>query len=120
MYGSSAGAINGAYFLAGQAALGTTIYSEDINNAQFIDLGAPLSGRPIVDLGFLLDDVVERRKPLDVDSRARLAVAADRDGHGRRRAQAAVALRGFRDDRDLFAALRAGATMPVIAGPPVD
>ena len=59
MYGSSAGAINAAYFLAGQARLGTTIYYEDINNAQFIDLLRPLRGRPIVDLGFLLDDVVD-------------------------------------------------------------
>src|SRR5579871_2481947 len=31
VYGSSAGAINAAYFLAGQARLGTTIYFEDIN-----------------------------------------------------------------------------------------
>jgi hypothetical protein len=38
VYGSSAGAINGAYFLAGQANLGVTIYSEDINNRHFIDL----------------------------------------------------------------------------------
>ena len=41
VYGSSAGAINAAYFLAGQARLGTTIYYEDINNARFIDLAAP-------------------------------------------------------------------------------
>ena len=38
VYGSSAGAINAAYFLAGQAPLGTTIYYEDINNLRFIDM----------------------------------------------------------------------------------
>ena len=65
VYGSSAGAINGAYFLAGQANLGTTIYSEDINNRRFIDMRRPLTGRPIVDLGFLIDDVATRLKPLD-------------------------------------------------------
>ena len=47
VYGASAGAINAAYFLAGQARLGTTIYHEDINNRQFIDLRrrAPSAGR---------------------------------------------------------------------------
>src|SRR5215471_14383302 len=68
VYGSSAGAINAAYFVAGQARLGTTIYFEDINNRHFIDLRRTLLGRPIVDLGFLLDDVVERRKRLDCDA----------------------------------------------------
>src|SRR6476659_5599828 len=52
VYGSSAGAINAAYFLAGQAAFGTTIYVEDINNSRFISLPRLFTGRPIVDLGF--------------------------------------------------------------------
>ena len=65
VYGSSAGAINAAYFLAGQAAFGTTIYAEDINNSSFISLGRMLTGRPIVDLGFLIDEVATRRKPLN-------------------------------------------------------
>src|SRR3982751_2138376 len=60
VYGSSAGAINGAYFLAGQANLGATIYSEDINNRKFIDLARPLRGRPIVDLDFLIEHVARR------------------------------------------------------------
>jgi len=33
VYGSSAGAICGAYFLASQAAIGASIYSENINNS---------------------------------------------------------------------------------------
>jgi len=119
VYGSSAGAINAAYFLAGQAALGTTIYYEDINNRRFIDLLRPLRGRPIVDLAFLLDDVATTRKRLDVDrllaSATPLTVLAT-DVGGR----AAVALRAFRDRDHLFAALRASATMPVVAGPPTE
>src|SRR6185295_17864076 len=66
VYGSSGGAINAAYFLAGQARVGSTIYFDDINNARFIDPLRPLRGRSIVDLGFLLDDVAIKRKPLDV------------------------------------------------------
>ena len=118
VFGSSAGAINGAYFLAGQAVLGTGIYSEDINNRHFIDLARPLRGRPIVDLEFLLRDVARGRKPLNVEavlaSRAPLIVMATDVADASR-----ASLRQFSDDRELFLALRAGATMPVVAGPPV-
>ncbi|MEZ5317564.1 MAG: patatin family protein [Vicinamibacterales bacterium] len=117
VYGSSAGAINAAYFLAGQARLGTTIYAEDINNARFIDLRRALAGRPIVDLSFLMDEVVAARKPLDVDAVVRsaspLTVMATDTASG-----AAFAFRHVRSATELRAALRAGATMPVVAGPP--
>jgi predicted patatin/cPLA2 family phospholipase len=119
VYGSSAGAINAAYFLAGQAGLGTTIYFEDINTRAFIDLSRAWRGLPIVDLRFLLDDVARRRKPLDVgrviESTTPLSVlATDVDS------RASVAFRDFGTAEQLFAALRAGATMPVVAGGPFD
>lgn len=119
VYGSSAGAVNGAYFLAGQAALGTTIYYEDINNRSFIDLRRPWLGRPIVNLDFLLSHVARLEKPLVVSKvlggPAPLRVlATDVDSE-----QAAVFER-FRDADDLFGALRAGATMPVVAGAPFE
>ena len=117
VYGSSAGALNAAYFLAGQAALGTTIYYEDINNRRFISLRRPLLGRPIVNLAFLIDDVATYRKPLAVDrvlsSRSPLAVLATDVT-----TCAPVVLRQFRTGRELLAAMRAGATMPIVAGQP--
>jgi predicted patatin/cPLA2 family phospholipase len=117
VYGSSAGAINAAYFLAGQAGLGTTIYYEDINNRAFIDLARPLLGRPIVNLPYLLDDVARHRKRLEVarviGSTAPLTVlATDVDS------QSSSVLEGFVDGPALFAALRASATMPIVAGGP--
>jgi predicted patatin/cPLA2 family phospholipase len=117
IYGSSAGAINAAYFLAGQARLGTTVYYEDINNRHFIDLRRALLGRPIVDLGFLLDEVAMRRKRLDTDAvlgaNSPLTVlATDVDSRG------SAAFRRLANAGALMAALRAGATMPVVAGPP--
>src|SRR5579864_7415927 len=117
VFGSSAGGLNGAYFLAGQAAFGATIYSEDINNRAFIDLRRPLIGRPIVDLDYLIDDVAGRRKKLNTErvlaSPTPLHVlATDVD------TAQAVALKGFVDGRALLDALRAGAQMPVIAGDP--
>jgi len=117
VYGASAGSINAAYFLAGQATVGTSIYYEDINNARFIDLKRGLRGRPIVDLAYLLDDVAVRRKRLEtarvLESRSPLTVlATDVD------TQHAAPLTGFTSAADLLGALRAGATMPIIAGGP--
>ena len=118
VYGSSAGAINAAYFLAGQARMGTTIYSEDINNRRFIDLRRALRGLPVVDLGFLVDEVSVRTKPLDcaavIASPSRFTVMAT-DVQGACRAP----LRDFTDGPSLLGALRAGATMPVLAGSPM-
>jgi predicted patatin/cPLA2 family phospholipase len=117
VYGSSAGAVNAAYFLAGQARLGTSIYYEDINNRRFINLGRAAMGRPIVDMGFLLDDVAVHHKRLDVErllaSATPLWVLATDVETGQR-----ATLNGFSDSRGLREALRAGATMPVMAGPP--
>ena len=118
VYGSSAGAINAAYFLAGQARMGTTIYFEDLNNRRFISLARPFAGRPIVDLDFLLDDIAIRTKPLDairvLSSPAPLTVMATDVTSATR-----TPLRNFEDPSALFGAMRAGATMPVVAGPPV-
>lgn len=119
IYGSSAGAVNAAYFLAGQAGLGTSIYFEDINNRSFIDLSRALRGQPIVNLEFLLDDVARRRKPLAVgrvlESITPLSIlATDVDS------RSSVAFDDFVTAARLFGALRAGATMPVVAGGPFE
>lgn len=117
VYGSSAGAMNGAYLVAGQAAFGAAIYYQNINNRSFIDFLRPLSGRPIVDLDFLVDDVMMGPKPMDtarvISSPVPLVALATDAATGKRHA-----FRGFTDGRDLLHALRAGATMPIVAGPP--
>ena len=117
VYGSSAGAVNAAYFLAGQARLGTSIYHQDINNRHFIDTRRALIGRPIVNLGFLLDGVARKTKRLDVERLLQHAtplfvLATDVDS------ESARVFTGFTDADALFGALRSGATMPVVAGGP--
>lgn len=119
VYGSSAGAINGAYLLAGQAALGASIYYQDINTRRFVDARRAFSRRPVLNLSFLLDDVMASRKPLDagrvLHSPTPLVVLATdvATAHG-------VALRDFGSRARLIAALRASATMPVVAGDPAE
>ncbi|HEY1835385.1 MAG TPA: patatin-like phospholipase family protein [Candidatus Saccharimonadales bacterium] len=72
--GISAGACAVAYFLAGQAAVGPSVYYEDLPNKQFINVLRP---KNIMDIGFL-EHVFREVKPLDQaairESRTRMHV----------------------------------------------
>lgn len=63
VFGVSSGALNGAYFLSGQGPYGGTIYYQDINNREFINL---LRFRKIVDISFLMN-IIANVKPLNVE-----------------------------------------------------
>ncbi len=65
IYGTSAGAINGAYFVAGQAAYGASVYYEDLNNPQFASPLRWLAGERPVSLEFLFEHVMISQKPLN-------------------------------------------------------
>jgi predicted patatin/cPLA2 family phospholipase len=115
IYGSSAGACAGAYFLAGQAKLGTSIYYEDINNKNFINIWRALIGRPIMSTPFLIDHVMRTIKPLNVDEIRRhpsvLHIAATRASTGE-----PVVYSRFEDTEDFFRKLKASISIPIIAG----
>ncbi len=119
MIGTSAGACALAYLRAGQARFGTRIFFEDINNRTFIDPWRVLSGRPIVDIDFLVDDVFRSIKRLDVDRFREpgpklIATATDID-----RAETHY-LSGFEDPNRALEILRATARMPLLASGPVE
>lgn len=118
VYGTSAGAMNGAYFVAGQACYGTTIYYENINNSKFISFRRLLTSAPVVSLEYIFEDVIVRQKILDwrrvIDSPIPLVAVASSITR-----RAAVALRDFASRQELFEALKASARMPSITGPPV-
>src|SRR5262245_35308531 len=61
VYGASAGAVNAAYFLAGQAGYATTIYYQKVNTTRFI---RRMWHRQVVDLDELFDSIVGRERPL--------------------------------------------------------
>jgi predicted patatin/cPLA2 family phospholipase len=119
VFGTSAGANAGAYFIARQAALGTSIYYEDLTDRRFIDFRRALHRQKgLVSLDHLLDDVMERVKPLDYEavltSPIPLHVVATHVPDFR-----PVLLDGFADADELRGALRATAQIPVAAGRPV-
>ncbi len=117
VYGTSAGAVNGAFFVARQAVYGTPLYWENINNRRFINYFRLASRTPVLALDFLLDQVMTHEKILDwratigspVPLKA-LAVSLD--------TLEPVLLAAFDSRRELFEALRASSSIPLVAGPP--
>jgi predicted patatin/cPLA2 family phospholipase len=63
VYATSAGVMNASYFLSGQGDMGITIYFDDLTTGHFIN---PLRFWKIVDVDYLINEVVRVRKPLDV------------------------------------------------------
>jgi predicted patatin/cPLA2 family phospholipase len=111
VYACSSGAINAAYFLAGQAAYSVSIYYDEVNNRQFIN---PLRINNVLNMGFLFNEVIRKRKPLDVEgvlaspSRLRISITDARSGAG--------FLVDAQDDRyALLDSLRASATHPLLS-----
>lgn len=120
VYGSSAGAISGAYFVAGAARLGTTIFYENICNRNFINTLRFFAKEPVISFEYLLDFVCETEKPLDwervVRSPIKLVMVAslltDTDIEP-------VAIRRVESKEELKEALRASSRFPIISGSPV-
>jgi len=116
VYGSSAGAINGAYFLTGQED-GMEIYFEHLTSKRFIDFKRLFGPDPVLDLDYLIDTVMEEVVPLDWDSvlRSKIplkVIASSLDQ------MSSVTLGAFSNKDDLVTAMKASCTVPEIVGPP--
>ena len=115
VYGSSSGASNGAYFVAGQAAYGTTIYYNHINSRDFIDFWRPLRNKPVVDFRFVTDHVMVKSVILDwqavIDSRMPLKVLASSIESGD-----VEVLENFQSQQEVLQALHASTRIPLVSG----
>jgi predicted patatin/cPLA2 family phospholipase len=119
VYGASAGAFNGAYFLAGQGAYGNAIYYENLSTKKFINIWRLFRRKRVVNLGYVLEKVLVQEKPLNwqavLNSPIPLKVAVSSVGQLKARL-----LQGFTNREELFTALRASSEMPLLAGGPVE
>lgn len=111
VYGSSSGALNGAYAYAGDNWKQLAIYWEHLTDRRFISPLRGLTGN-LIGLDYAFDEVVGRAVPLDadavLDSKAPLTVAITLVDELR-----TEAVSSFAGPADLVAALRASAWLPL-------
>jgi predicted patatin/cPLA2 family phospholipase len=116
--GASAGAINGAALLAGEAQRGSAAYCGPLASKSFVNPLRVLRGKPVIDV----NDVLELVTGIDAAGHERvtasgvklLCVATDVES------ARPVVLQGMRTERELWDAILASSRMPWAGGPPVE
>lgn len=121
VYGTSAGAVNGAWFLANQLDSAIGNYYRSLNNFSFINPFRIFIKRPMLSIDFL-EEKVDEKYSLDFEEIKKsgvvlkiLAVRVDKkDG------DPLILLSDFKDKNDLLNALHAGVNVPFVAGKPYE
>lgn len=120
VYGSSAGALNGAWLLCGRSATGVRSWWNPEVMRRIMNPLHPLRGRSVIDLDFLVHQVYSRLEPMDFPAILANPVefhplATDAD------TGESTDLHPFIADVDTVKlALAATSCMPVLAGPPIE
>ena len=112
--GVSAGSVGAAYYLAGSARSGVTVYWDHLPRLGFVSPRRLLRGGPLMDLDVLLDQVLGTEVPLDhrpvLDHGGFHVVASSPSRVG------SVALTPTQDRVELLGHLRASCHVPLLAG----
>jgi predicted patatin/cPLA2 family phospholipase len=120
VYGSSAGSLNGAFLISGQALWGCSVFYKDLVGRQFLNYARLLTkSKPVVDMEYVIYDLYVKQRPLDYVSIA----SSDIEYHclatnaGTSRIDDLTDLRSV---EDVQRALLASTRIPLLAGPPVE
>ena len=119
VHGSSAGAFNAAFLLAGQAAYLATLYQHGFGDPRFVSPIRALRGRPVFDMDYVIDQVWIRQRPLRFDAIASCAIDLHCTATDAARASI-VDLTDLSSEEDVRSAMRASSRLPWLAGAPVD
>ena len=120
VYGSSAGALNGAWLLCGRAESSMHAWWHPIIMRTTINPWRALRGRPVVDTRFLVHTVYTEIMPMGFQEILDSAVEFHPTATDALTGQAADLHDRIRDRSSLQAALRASASMPLLAGEPIE
>jgi predicted patatin/cPLA2 family phospholipase len=112
IYSCSSGAVNAAYFTAGETWYPLTIYFDDLSTRHFVDMRRFFTGRAILNLDYAFEQVMEKVKPLDyekiLDSDIEFHIAITLVDE-----LETLSATGFDSKDDLKEALRASCWLPV-------
>jgi predicted patatin/cPLA2 family phospholipase len=120
VYGSSAGALNGAWLLCGRADATKHAWWDRTIMRGTIEPRRALRGRPVVDTRFLVHTVYTRIMPMGFQEILDNPVEFHPITTDARTGQATDLHRHIHDQASLQAALRASTAMPLLAGEPVE
>jgi predicted patatin/cPLA2 family phospholipase len=119
VHGASAGAFNGAFLLAGQAAYLTALYPHGFGDPSFVSVRDTLRGkRAIFDMDYVVGEVWRHQRPLLTDEILSCGIELHCTATDVESTQI-VDLTDLRDDQEIRCAMRASARLPWLAGPPV-
>jgi len=119
VYGSSAGALNGAWLLCGRAPAAMAGWTAPGVMRRVMDSRRIVSGRPVVDLDYLINELYTHLLPIDFAAVLASPVTLHplgTDANDGRSVDLAPLIDGVVTLKD---ALRATSCLPVMAGPPV-
>lgn len=119
VYGTSAGAINGAWLLCGRAVAGMRSWTDPVIMRRAVDPARLLRGRPAFDLDYLVHQVYDGIEPMDFPAILANTTTFHPIGTDTRTGHAVDLHRHIVDKQTLMTALRASAGLPILAGPPV-
>ncbi|MFE3545043.1 patatin family protein [Nocardia sp. NPDC059177] len=119
VYGTSAGAINGAWLLCGRAATGMRSWTDPAIMRRAIDPRRALRGRPIFDLHYLIHQVYDGIEPMDFPAILANPTSLHPIATDIKTGQSVDLRPHIVDKTTLMTALRASAGLPLLAGPPV-
>ncbi|WP_307624328.1 patatin-like phospholipase family protein [Nocardia lijiangensis] len=119
VYGTSAGAINGAWLLCGRAVPGMRSWSDPEIMRRVIDPSRLLRGGAAFDVRYLVHRVYDGLEPMDFPAILNNPTTFHPIGTDIRTGNAIDLRPHIYDKRSLMRALRASANLPILAGPPV-
>ena len=113
---TSSGAMKAPYFLSNQAVAHAPVYATDIAKGRFISIWRAFHGnRPIMDLDYLLRHILVNIRPLEFGRIAKRGIPLHLTATIADTGQA-VLLSDFKDQEELFTAMRASALIPGVGG----
>lgn len=118
VYALSAGAMNSAYFLAGEGWHALSIYYDNLASRGFVDFRRVLRGQPALSLDYVMDTVLEAAKPLDYAAVLASPIELHVATSSVRRLEPRV-FTDFASKQELKMVLKASICVPVLAGGPV-
>jgi predicted patatin/cPLA2 family phospholipase len=120
VYGSSAGALNGAWLLCGRSVTGMRSWWNPAVMRRVMNPLGPLRGRHVVDTDYLIYEVYSRLEPMDFPAILANPVTFHPLGTDADTGESTDLNPYIVDITSLKLALRATSQIPILAGPPVE